>query len=913
MKWPRETIVLTCLVLVLTLMGVGRAPVAIALLVTSTPGPAQLYPSTVCGYVGNVVIVDGAGFTPSALVQVTWSGMGLGADPSPVQVDPAGRFTFRFVVPNDYPGPRQVRAWDGVREAQFTFMLGTDCPQPTATFTPSLPTPTFTLTPTATPPTPVAEDSRLFCEPGVVMPDDHVTVRGENFHPGGHFYQIRWDGVVIPWAPEGLTVGDDGRFTLWFAAPSDTYELHTLVADDGYGNTAACYVNLAPRNPTPTWTPTPTLTPSPTPTWTPGPPPGIAVTPPATPSPGEWCASIDAAFTRDPLANTDPAASTGRQVDAGIIVTNTDPAASTGNHVAWANGQVQVGVWKYNNLVESDTGARAPLPAMSPGDETSVHLVLQASDPGPTWFQVRLVDAASGLVLDCASEWFTLYVRNAEPYPPPLAEPPDAVWLNTRQVSLDWLPAGIPDGSWPVDDYEVHLVDLASGDPLHGGTTLLYQATGPYVTDWAHQLDADYGAGQLAWRARAHSAAGWGLWSTTFYFGVDTAAPQVTMSVNGLAGDDGWWRSPLTVRVGGSDVPPGSGLQATFLQVGDDRWQQVIPGGANDVDREGVYDLRAYGRDGALNRSPVVVQPVNIDVSPPAVDAVFSHEATSSGWYTTPITIGVEAEDILSGVAGRWVRPAGGAWQANVMNLTAEGEHTVELYARDVAGNDSEVRQTTARLDLTPPTGAIALNGSLCQICQPATASVGVGDEQSGVAQWTLGAGPPPEGAVLASGSDLARDVALDGGVLPTGALTLYLAVQDVAGWLTVEELPVVNAPYEAGPTPTPWIMATATAWPSPTPGSLPYATITPQVPEQDSDDDDDDDGGDGDGGPGNTDGGSSVGYPVGGTVVPAILPVTGAIGSGTLRVVLLATILLMSVAGAIVRDVRSPRGESGK
>jgi hypothetical protein len=856
--------------------------------VTPTPtyGPPQLFPSVTCGQIGNVVVVvGGVNFTPSALVQVTWSGMELGTDPSPVQVDPAGRFTFTFVVPNDYGGLHTVEASDGARQAQFSFNLGTNCPPPEPTDTPSAPTPTDTPTATPTPPTPVAEVARLFCNPDAVVPNDLVNVQGENFHPGGFFYQLRWDGVIIPWAPEGLTVGDDGRFTLWFNAPSDTYELHTLVADDGKGSTATCYVNLMPRDPTPTWTPTVTLTPTPTPSWTPGPPPGVTVTPTSTPTAGDFCAAIDATFTRGPLVNS--------QVDAGIKLTNTN--------AAWSDGQVQLGIWEYYNLAESDTGARATLAALATGQEMTAHLRFQVTHTGPTWYQVRLIDAASGQASVCGvSSWFVLYVYPSEPYPPALQEPPDAVWLDTRELTLSWLPGGIPSGAGAVDGYEVQLLDLGSGGEL------LRLTTGSDVTGWAHRLDADYGGRQLSWRARAHNASGWGLWATAFYFGVDTTSPEVTMSLHGTAGDNDWWRSPVVVRVGGSDPAPGSGIEATYLQIGDGRWQQVIPGGETTVDREGEYDLRAYGRDQALNRSPVIARPVKIDESLPEVEAVISQTATSSGWYTAPVTIGVEADDVVSGVATRWVRADGGEWQTDALTLGAEGEHTVEFSARDVAGNDAEVQQQDVWIDLTLPAGALALNGSLCQTCEPATVSVGVGDGASGIAHWTLSVALPqasarlglasPLGAdtVLASGSDPARDVELDGSALPAGTLVLRLTVQDVAGWVTVQELSVVNAAYQAGPTPTPWAMPTATLWPTATPDSRPYATITPSAqppfgtPKAKKSSSHHSSGGSS--GSASSSSGSTTGYSVGGTVVPVILPVTGdSYGSSLLVLPLIA------------------------
>jgi len=869
---------------------------------TPTVGPPLLAPAALCGRVGDVVTVDGANFVASALVNITWSGMALGTTPSPVQADPAGRFRFTFVVPNDYAGPHLVRASDGLRVAQFTFSLGQDClpPTPTETSTPvPSPTPTEIATPTTTPP---AEEPRLRCEPDASVPEQVIYVYGENFHPGGHFYQLRWDGVVIPWAPDGLTVGDDGKFTLWFAAPSDSYEIHTLVADDGKGGLAECYIDLMPRDPTPTWTPTPTLTPTPTATWTPGPPPRITVTPTLEPSPFEYCMEADAVFTRDPLVDT--------RVDAGIVLTNTN--------TTWEDNRVQVAIWQYYRLQASDTGVRFSLPSLTGGESLTLRQQFQTTQyAGPVWFQVRLLNTLTGqasvCTSPCTSPWFVLYAQDDEPYAPPLIKPPDNVWLDSRELDMDWLAAGIPDGAGPVDSYEVHLMDLGSGD-------LLYQQTGADMTQWSHQLYADYGARQLAWRARAHNSGGWGRWATAFYFGVDTIRPVVDIALAGTAGTNDWWVSPLTVRVGGSDPAPGSGLKATYLQIGDGRWEQVIPGGASETDLEGEFKLRAYGRDWALNRSLMVVEPVKVDLlAPHYLDAVFAYDATSSGWYTAPVTISVTAEDAVSGVAQRLVRVDGGGWQADEVTVTTEGIHDIEFMARDVAGNETQIRQTTAKLDLTPPSGAIALNGALCQTCDPMIASVASGDGASGLGHWTLSmalpqaslasraglASPLRQGeTVLASGSDPSEEITLDGGELPVGDLVLRLAVQDVAGWVSTQAVTVTNAGVPSGPTPTPWLMATATPWPTTTPGALAYATITPTPGSSGGgggDDDDDDDGGGGGGGDGSGGGGGSAGYPVGGTVVPAILPVTGS--EGFSPALLLLAIPLLVFIGRLCRQ----------
>lgn len=127
----------------------------------------------------------------------------------------------------------------------------------------------------------------------------------------------------------------------------------------------------------------------------------------------------------------------------------------------------------------------------------------------------------------------------------------------------------------------------------------------------------------------------------------------------------------------------------------------------------------------------------------------------------------------------------------------------------------------------------------------------------------------------------------------------LTLTVQDVAGWTSTEQLQVMNEPPVTGPTPTPWMMATATPWPNSTPSASP--TPHPGNGISDKGNDDNDEGNSsssssGDGGDNTTSLGGSLtgapGYPVGGTVVPAILPVTGGGQGGVWAVLVMGGIV---------------------
>lgn len=353
------------------------------------------------------------------------------------------------------------------------------------------------------------------------------------------------------------------------------------------------------------------------------------------------------------------------------------------------------------------------------------------------------------------------------------------------------------------------------------------------------------------------------------------------MTLDGDLGDNDWWRSLLQVRVGGTDPVPGSDLSATYLQAGEADWQQIIPGQSKMVSREGSYVLRAYGRDQTLNRSPVIIEPVNVDWTPPeTVHLIYSAQPTASGWFTQPITISLTAQDTVSGVDAKIFQLDEPSIVTDTLSIDTEGSHPLTYWARDVAGNETNQAQVLINLDPTPPSGHLALNGTLCQTCDPADLTITVSDQWSGIAHWTLSLSQ----TILASGSNLNQTHSLDGQSIPVGASSLTLLVEDQAGWIGQSTLDINNTPYIAGPTPTPWQMATATPapWITPTPFTTTYVTVTPTAtPQTILGDDNTTTTASGTTNPPATLIPSAPvvpipNYPVGDTVVPVILPVTG-------------------------------------
>jgi hypothetical protein len=154
--------------------------------------------------------------------------------------DASGRFTFRFVVPQDVAGGRRVQAcWGG------------SCPigQPLTVFAAPTPLPTATPPPvpvqTLPPPTPTP--SRRFA-PAISLSDQtvrhgqNVSVSGRGFDPGAQ-YVIAFveSGRSVP-LQEAASPDDEGSFKRSVRIPSDAHRGVALVTAciSSAGQVGAC-------------------------------------------------------------------------------------------------------------------------------------------------------------------------------------------------------------------------------------------------------------------------------------------------------------------------------------------------------------------------------------------------------------------------------------------------------------------------------------------------------------------------------------------------------------------------------------------------------------------------------------------------------------------------------------------------
>ena len=164
---------------------------------------------------------------------------------------------------------------------------------------------------------------------------------------------------------------------------------------------------------------------------------------------------------------------------------------------------------------------------------------------------------------------------------------------------------------------------------------------------------------------------------------VDTAAPVVSLAVSGTVGEDGWYSSPVTVRVRAEDEA--DYLTTVSAQVGDGAWKSAD--GVRHLDTtvsvEGTTTVRGKAEDASGNVSDVVARTVKLDTTKPTATARVDTDAR---------TVTVDATDALSGVASlRYQLDGKGAWTGGelgkAIGVPDALPHTVAYRVTDKAGN----------------------------------------------------------------------------------------------------------------------------------------------------------------------------------------------------------------------------------
>ena len=204
----------------------------------------------------------------------------------------------------------------------------------------------------------------------------------------------------------------------------------------------------------------------------------------------------------------------------------------------------------------------------------------------------------------------------------------------------------------------------------------------------------------------------WGDSSTkgTFTTKVDSQAPNLTGTVSGTSGSNGWYLSPISINGFASDAT--SGLANFTCALDGTALGSCSSVSIND---DGPHTLVLTASDNAGNIR-TLNQSASIDTQNPTLTANLNGTLGSNSWYTA-VTLNASASDPTpgSGLAAIEYNLDNSSWAifptAGVLSLP-NGKHTLELRAIDNAGR-SVSSSKTFWLDSAIPDITLNPNGTL--------------------------------------------------------------------------------------------------------------------------------------------------------------------------------------------------------
>ncbi|HJR06148.1 MAG TPA: PQQ-binding-like beta-propeller repeat protein [Pyrinomonadaceae bacterium] len=207
----------------------------------------------------------------------------------------------------------------------------------------------------------------------------------------------------------------------------------------------------------------------------------------------------------------------------------------------------------------------------------------------------------------------------------------------------------------------------------------------------------------------------------------DKVAPTLTWGAQSPAANaSGWNNTPVDVPFTAADDLSGVATPTPenplhFYAEGANQTQQVVL------------------MDKAGNSAAFTSPPVNIDFTAPSTGAGLSGMSGASEWYSGAVEVSLTANDALSGVANTFYNVDGGAPQtyAAPFTISTDGNHTVNFWSVDAAGNAEAQQSTTVKIDLGAPSTLASVSAASSAngwYQDPAQVSLAASDNASGVA-----------------------------------------------------------------------------------------------------------------------------------------------------------------------------------
>ena len=289
-------------------------------------------------------------------------------------------------------------------------------------------------------------------------------------------------------------------------------------------------------------------------------------------------------------------------------------------------------------------------------------------------------------------------------------------------------------------------------------------------------------------------------------------APTTSISLSGTPGNNGWYRSDVTITLSATDYS-GLGINRTEYSFNGNETSWIRYTGPFNMTKEDMTRLYVRSVDnGSMIGAESLL--VSIDKTPPAISYVLTPAPNANGWTTQNVHLHFDVSDEVSGVAD---------WPGD-RNLTNEGLYdTLSGTATDKAGNSVTIKIPPFGIDRTPPVVGNLTMQSNAYVGDYMPVSAYVMEVNPQRMEWDFGDGT---GSAVTVKDNVART---SHAYKQPGVYQITLDVTDKAGQTAKSSALVTiygtvpTAQVTVTPTPAP------TATPTPTPVPLPSPTVTPK------------------------------------------------------------------------------------
>lgn len=253
-------------------------------------------------------------------------------------------------------------------------------------------------------------------------------------------------------------------------------------------------------------------------------------------------------------------------------------------------------------------------------------------------------------------------------------------------------------------------VSLSSGDSLSGVIGTSYRIDGGTWSTYSSTITiTNQGSHVLEYRSMDGAGNVEPIHSVTV--NIDTTTPTSSVSsITGNTGQNGWYRGAVVVTLHGQDAF--SGVSMIEYRIDGSTW--IVYDSGFQLSAEGSHVLEYRATDIAGNVEETKIIELHIDVDKPVTAVTLTGTAGLPGYYNDPVTVNLSASDANSGINKTFYRVDGGEWLSYLGNISleSEGNHVIEFFSTDIAGNNEAAKSVMLVVDTIAPTTTATLSGT---------------------------------------------------------------------------------------------------------------------------------------------------------------------------------------------------------